>query len=108
MENQIQLRTGALCTPLNNKEVSIAGQVCQISQLTPFPLSDPQIEDWSKSINELFPDLVLDDLKQVIRDFKMCDRVYNTREGIQNITRELKQVVLERNRVSMDDFYPGI
>jgi|GEM_PF-3465221 len=90
MENNLPVQAErALSTPLSEKEVQIAMVIYNISHLRPYPLSDSQIEDWSKVINRLLPDLDLYDLSGMIDKMIIGEIEYDNKEGIQNIFRGL-------------------
>lgn len=90
MESKIQ-KTSALPTErLNNKEIKIAQEIYEVNQLAPYPLSSIQIEDWSRSINRLMPDLEVSKLESLINDFKLDNIEWDYKKGIQNIFIGLK------------------
>ena len=92
MEQQIQLRSNHnLSTPLNQKELEIAKVIWHVNQLQPYPLSDNQIEAWSKSINELRPNQDIDVLRAIINMMKFGNCEFNPKLGIQNIFIALKK-----------------
>lgn len=70
--------------------MEIAKIVSHINQLSNFPLSVPQISDWSKSVNDICPNLEVDDLKYLIRCFKIGEEHYDAKIGVQNIFVGLK------------------
>jgi hypothetical protein len=89
MENQLQVSNNSLSTLLNTKEIEIAKIVWHVNQLVAYPLNDNQIEAWSKSINELLPDLELEELSVLINNFKIGRYDWNYHYGIQNILKNL-------------------
>lgn len=92
MEQQIQIRSNHnLSTPLNQKELDIAKVIWHVNQLQSYPLSDHQIEAWSKSINELRPNQDIEILIAIINMMKIGSCDYNPRLGIQNIFIALKK-----------------
>lgn len=64
-------------------------QVYHINHLTAFPLTDNQIDEWSRSINELRPDVTPEQLKEVIDGMKQGLIDFDNRLGIQNIFKAL-------------------
>lgn len=99
MENQLQqINTHQKSIVLSDREVEIAVEIYQVNQLTAFPLSASQIEDWSKSLAELYPTLDLKIINEIIRDMKLDRIEWNPKQGIQNITRAIKQK-------GINDFY---
>lgn len=89
MENQLQISNKGLSTPLNTKEVEIAKLVWHVNQLVAYPLTDHQIEAWSLSINELLPELELEKLAKLIKDFKLGNIPWDYHFGIQNLIKNL-------------------
>jgi hypothetical protein len=75
---------------LSEKVIELALVVFHINQVVPYPLSDLQIADWAKSINELRPDVEPQKLKEVIDKMKLGQIEWNYRQGIQNIFRALE------------------
>jgi hypothetical protein len=94
MEYQLitQTNTSVQSTPLNNKEFEIASALTKVNMLAPFPLKDLQLEDWSKTINRLMPDLKLPDLNQVLDNMIIGKVEYDNRKGIQNIFNGLASI----------------
>lgn len=74
---------------MSPKELEIAIQIFHMNQLTAFPLSDEQIDDWTRSIVELRPDVTPQQLKSAIDDMKQGYADYDNRLGIQNIFKAL-------------------
>ena len=72
-------------TVLSEKEIEIAKVIFHVNQLSNYPLGVPQIEDWSKSIEDIVPNLEIDDLKYLIKCFKIGEEHYDYKLGIQNI-----------------------
>lgn len=91
MENQLQVSNHNLSTPLNRKELEIAEIIWHVNLLMNFPLTDIQIESWSRSINELRPEQDLSKLIAVINMMKIGSIEFNSRKGIQNIFVALKE-----------------
>ena len=87
MESQIQKINHSLSTPLNDKEYEIATILWHVNQLTPFPLSDTQIETWSRSVNELRPNIEINRLDKMMRLLKLGEIEWDHKAGIQNIFR---------------------
>lgn len=85
MEHKLQRTSDSSTGKLSNKELQIAGEIYEVNQLAPYPLSSIQIEDWARSINKLLPELQVSDLERVINDFKMDKIEWDYRKGIQNI-----------------------
>lgn len=56
-----------------------------------YPLTDIQIESWSKSINELRPNQDLKKLNAIINMMKIGSIEFNSRLGVQNIFLALKK-----------------
>jgi len=76
---------------LSDKQVLIAQQVYHVNQLRNYPLSVTDIEDWARSIDDLYPELEVNDLKEVILKFKKDEYIYDPSKGIQNIVNGLKK-----------------
>lgn len=91
MENQLQKIDNSLSTLLNNKEIEIAKIVWHVNQLVAYPLTDNQIEAWSKSINKLIPSLDLKKLELLIDEMKVGNIDWDTRKGIQNLFVHLNE-----------------
>lgn len=83
MENQLQKVNQSL--ELSDKELSLAVEIFHVNQVMPYPLSDLQISDWAKSINELMPEVSSADIKKIIDDFKLDNIEWDNKKGIQNI-----------------------
>jgi hypothetical protein len=66
--------------------------VVHVNQLTAFPLSGDQVEDWCRSLQHLIPDLDFDALVFLINEMKKGNYQYDNALGIQNITIGLKHV----------------
>jgi hypothetical protein len=104
MENQLQTTsTHQLPIVLNDKENKIAAIVYHVNQLTSYPLSGVQIEDWAKSINELMPDVDLVELKRVINNFKLGVFEWDYRKGIQNIFLAINSINYQPHVINHDD-----
>lgn len=88
----VQNNTSVQNTPLKNKEIEIAAALTKVNMLSHFPLNDFQIEDWSKNINRLLPDLKLTDLNQVLDNMMVGKVEYDSRKGIQNIFNGLASI----------------
>lgn len=70
---------------LNEKEILIAKSLYHVNQLSPYPINDFRLEEWAISINEIVPNLEINDLVLIINFFKTGGMPYNTNLGIQNI-----------------------
>jgi len=88
---------------ISEKETYIAKELYHINQLVSYPLSESQIEDWAKSINELSPSTTPQDLKIIINKMKMGEVEYNHIKGIQNIFIALKN--LDKNPKTIAEIY---
>ncbi|MDB5288565.1 MAG: hypothetical protein JWR05_3514 [Mucilaginibacter sp.] len=75
---------------VSNAVLEIGMEVFHINQLIPYPLTDQQITDWAKSINELRPDVTAATLKAVINKMKLGKIQWDNRSGIQNIFKALE------------------
>lgn len=97
MENQLVQQNNTLqnSLELNSKEFELTGIIYHVNQLTSFPLSSIQIQDWAITINDFYPNLDLDILKKIIRKYKVGQYKWNYREGIQNICEMLTQLGIE-------------
>lgn len=74
-----------------SQEVQEVGKaIYHVNQLTPFNIDDEMILSWSKSIFELIPNIEINDLKDLISDFKTDEIHYDNKLGIQNIFIGLK------------------
>jgi len=88
--NNLQLNNLNQSIELSDKGISIAQQVYHVNQLSPFRLHDSQIDEWAQSIEEIVPNLEIDDLKFLIRCFKTGEEHYDNKLGIQNIFTGLR------------------
>lgn len=68
----------------------IGREISHVNQLTSFLVPAEILIDWAKSIEEIVPNLDIEDLKSVIVDFKIGELEYNQKEGVQNIFFGLK------------------
>lgn len=68
--------------------------MAQVNQLTPYPLNDIGIAEWSRSLIDLISadDFDLEKIKFVIDAYKTCKLEYNREKGIQNIFLGLEAV----------------
>lgn len=118
MENQItaQNNTPQKSFELSYKEKEITGIIYHVNQLTSFALSDIQIQDWSITINDFYPDLDLELLKKIIRKYKVGAYKWDSRQGIQNICEILSQYRIfdiytkkeeKEAKDLQDEFYKG-
>lgn len=87
---EIQLKGQSGLPSLTNKQNEIGLAIYHVNQLTNFPIPDERISEWARSIDEICPNLEIEDLKSVIDDFKIGELEYNHREGVQNIFFGLK------------------
>lgn len=99
MENQLQ-RNNTLQKPivLTTEQMKFAKIIYHVNQLTPYPLTGVQIEDWAKTLADLYRGLDLEVLKDIIKEMKLDNLEWNPKQGIQNLTRALKQK-------GINDFY---
>ena len=97
MENKLQVVNQNQNIVLSEPEIQIAMQVYHINQLTAFPLADHQIDEWSKAIYELRPEVRPEEIKDVIDGMKQGYIEYDNRLGIQNIFK-----ALDAGKVSID------
>jgi len=77
---------------VSDREMQIGKIIYHVNQLTPFPISDENIIAWAKSIDELKPNLKLEDLKKAIDKLKLGEVDFNPHVGIQNIFNALRLV----------------
>lgn len=70
---------------LSENQFNICKEIYHVNQLTAFPVNDERLSEWARSIEEIVPNLEIEDLKNVIIDFKIGELEYNHKEGVQNI-----------------------
>lgn len=70
---------------LSSSQIEICKEISHVNELTTFFIPDHRLEEWAVSINEILPNLEIEDLKNVIIDFKIGELEYNHKEGVQNI-----------------------
>lgn len=86
----IQLTTSQSPCSLPVKVKDIGSVIYHVNQLSPFTTTDERLIEWAESINEILPELEIEDLKSLIRAFKTDEITYDTRLGIQNIFMGIK------------------
>lgn len=77
---------------LSQKEHDIAKIIYHINQVRTYPLTAIEIEDWSRSINEILPELELDNLRELVVEMKKGNIEYDNTRGIQNIFKGLNRL----------------
>lgn len=105
MDNQliIQDSTPQKFIGLSSKEEELTGILYHVNQLTSFPLTMVQIQDWAITINDFYPDLDVEILKTIIRKFKVGRYKWNNKEGIQNICETLTDLrIIDRYSLKED------
>jgi hypothetical protein len=90
MENQLQTVNQSLSTPLNNQELQIASAVWNVNLCVAYPLTDPQIEVWAKTIYRLRPETTVDELNEIMDSFMTGVNEWDTKLGIQNIFKAIR------------------
>lgn len=90
MDKLEKVQTGRNLSSLSNKVSEIGKVIYHVNQLSPFRISDEDIIEWSKSIEEIVPEIEIDDLKFLLRCFKTGEENYDNKVGIQNIFLGLK------------------
>jgi hypothetical protein len=80
---------------LSTVEIDLARQIYQINLLIPYPLTDSQIEDFSRTLQELVPELTPAQLKRMIDRFKMGIYEWDRNKMIQNIFKYVMPVICE-------------
>lgn len=85
MENKLQKTQDNNIVKLTDKELQIASEIYEVNLLAPYPLTSIQIEDWSRSLNKLLPNLEISVLEKLIDDFKTDAIEWDYKKGIQNI-----------------------
>lgn len=73
-----------------NKQIEIAKALYHLNQVTSFTIPDIRLAEWSRTLDNVFPELDIEDLKIVILDFQTCELQYNQSEGVQNVFFGLK------------------
>jgi hypothetical protein len=89
MENQEVVKQN-INLSLQAKTIEIGKIIYHVNQLSNFDIDDKRIVEWSKSIEEVLPNLEIEDLKILIRLFKIGDEYYDPKIGIQNIFTGLR------------------
>lgn len=90
MENQIQ-KTSTKALSLESNKLAVS--LFHYNQLTAFPISDGQIVDWVKSIQEIAPKLDAVVLKKIMDGFKVGLYEFNPKVGIQNVFNAYKCIL---------------
>ncbi len=88
MENQLQKVNQSI--NLTDKQLSIALLVVEVNMLIPYALTDTQIENWSRTIDRLMPDIDLKLFGDVLDEYKLDIREWDKTKGIQNILGALR------------------
>jgi hypothetical protein len=70
---------------------NIAKVLYHVNQLSPFIVTDQTIIEWTKSIQEILPNIDNNDLRALLNDFKTDAIHYDNKLGIQNIFIGLKK-----------------
>ncbi len=73
-------------------------QLFHVNCLVSYPITDPMLEVWARSIQELTPELTVDILKQIIDKMKTGEYDFDNRAGVQNIFKGYKKYIVELNR----------
>lgn len=71
---------------------NISKELFQVNYLVAYPLSDAAIEGWTNCILELRPQTTIEELRSVINKMKTGEIEYDTKKGIQNIFRGIKEL----------------
>ncbi len=87
---ELQLNQVGNLPSLTNKQIEIAKALYHVNQLTTFSIPDIRLAEWSRTLDEVFPEMEISDLKSVILDFQTREIEYNQKEGVQNIFFGLK------------------
>lgn len=83
-----------------NINISIVKQLFHFNQLTSFPISDKNIEGWSKSIEELEPAITPDVIKWICDSMKMGTIPYDNKKGIQNVFIGFKEWIKHQQKTN--------
>tara|TARA_R110000868_G_scaffold119785_2_gene317817 strand:- start:7304 stop:7609 length:306 start_codon:yes stop_codon:yes gene_type:complete len=94
MENKLQ-RKGNQYLEISDDVVAIARSLVHYNQLTPYILSDTQLQDWAKSILELAPDIKPNTLRMLIDKMKTGEYDFDNKLGIQNILKAYRAYKLK-------------
>jgi len=76
-----------------HQQVEFTKQLFHVNCLVSYPINDVMLEVWTKSINELAPEMTSDDLKFIIDKMKIGVYPYDHRVGIQNIFKGYKKLI---------------
>jgi len=74
----------------------LASEIFQYNLLTPYPLTDRQIELYANCIVELRPDIDNDLLHEAINEMKLGSISFDPKLGIQNIFKACDRVIEKR------------
>ena len=86
----------------NNQSVStqinegFVKQLFHVNYLVNYPISDFMLEGWSRSIQELAPEITVEDLKAITDRMKLGSIEFDHRKGIQNIFNGYKIIIQEK------------
>lgn len=81
---------------LNSTINNLCLQIWHMNKLLSYPLSDPQIESWAKTINELTPQLTPEQLRFIINGMMLGELDFDPKVGIQNIFKNYKKIVAKK------------
>lgn len=86
METSLTNQNQNLSLEVKQEKIQIIGkEIYHINQIISFPMNDIQIEDMTKSIIELCPEIEPQMLKNIIDNFKTGKREWDRNRNIQNI-----------------------
>lgn len=71
---------------------TIAKSLFQLNLFTPYPLSDPQLEDYTNKIYEIFPYISHQDILDAINLFASAKLPWNNSIGFQNIAIAINHI----------------
>lgn len=93
----------------NNQSVStqinegFVKQLYHVNYLVNYPISDFMLEGWSKSIQELAPEITIEDLKIITDRMKLGSIEFDHRKGIQNIFNGYKTIINEKIQIKTNE-----
>lgn len=74
----------------NSKQIDIAKAIYDVNLFMQYPLPDSRLEDWAKCIDESFPELEVETIKEVMKKFKNGTYFWDNQLQIQNLIMRLK------------------
>ena len=91
----------------STKIEQIAKELFHINYLVAFPISDPMLEGWARSIDELDPQATPEEIKELIGNMKKGLEEFDKNKGIQNIFIGLRRLRMKKmNEIRAKEIFP--